>query len=192
MNKILIVLSLFIVTLLSGCGNVSNHDLSNHVNTMNALDTYVIEIVSSKHNLETDSIMNSFVYVDNAHNIYVVSDEEKTDIVIEDGDLIFEYINDSLFSYVFDDAWNKYRVDISYLNIKYFESVLFGFFESPEIITIGNDVMYTSHMSINDLEGSIYNIIGENFGEKYRDEDFEVNAFYDIELMRFTKFTFDL
>ncbi len=192
MNKILILSGLFIITLLSGCGNISNLDLKNHINTMNALDTYSIKVVSNKQNLEDETSLNSYVYVDNIHSVYLLSEDEKTNIIIEDKDIIFEYVNDTVFSYVFDKIWNRYEIDNSYLNIKNFESVLFSFFDSPIVVNEGNIITYTSRLNFKDLKGSMYNVVGDYVPDKYLNNDFEVTAFYDKELKRFTKFCFNL
>lgn len=192
MNKLYILLILFIVTLLSGCGSVSNPDLNNHINTMNSLNTYVIKVESVKHDLTNDSIIDSYVYIDNVHGTYLVTDEEKTNMVVKKGDIMFEYLEDTLYSYVFEGVWAKYEINLNHLNIKNFESVLFSFFENPVIKRENNSVEYTSYININDLEGSLYNILGENFTQKYRDEDFALKAYYDNDLKRFTSFTFDL
>lgn|GEM_PF-2748097 len=183
---------LFAVTLLSSCDDIPDSNLERHIDTMDSMQTYVIEIASKKDNGVLSTTKNNYVYIDNIHSTFLVRNNNNTKTYISNEDIVFEYDDNMLYGYVYDDVWRKYEVDSSYLNIKYFESVLYTFFTESETITDDGYVVYQAYLNLDDLEGRLYNFTTEDMPKEYYGTDFLVQAYYSIEDQMFTSFTFDL
>ena len=177
---LLVVLSLFVVSLITGCTSVGNTDLHNHLKTMDANQTYVIKTESVKSDITYVDSMSSYIYVDNFNSTFLISNEEKDVLEINNEDIMFEYEDSTLYGYVYNESWRRYEVDNKYLNIKYFETVLFSFFSDAEKETVNDYTVYKAALTMNDLEGRLFNIIGEELDSNYNNTEFEVTAYYSI------------
>ena len=189
---IILVLTLFTVVIASGCENVPNSNMENHINTMSAMQTYVISVTSSKSDITYSDVSSSYIYVDNNNGTFLLSNEDREVVNINSDDVIFEFDNNVLYGYMFEDIWHKYEVDNNYLSIRNFESILFSFFKDATESISDEYTVYETYLNLSDLEGKMYNVTSHEMDKEFYGDDFLVTAYYSNIENRFTSFSFDL
>ena len=194
MKKVIIlVLGLFSVAGLVSCEGVGNRlNLINHLNTMDALDTYVMELDSVKYQISGNQFSSKFIYIDNENNTFMISDRDRDVIEVEQNDVVFELNDDQVFGSVYTDSWIKYKLSSEYMNLRYLEKALFEFFSDSKVTVIDGIYTYQATTTIEALEGNIYNIFEIDFTDEQRIIEFPIEAVYDAVEERFLSFEFDL
>ena len=189
----ILVLSLLTVTGLVGCEETTHElNLDNHIKTMDSMDTYVMEIESNRQTTNGDVITKRYIYVDNTNSTFLVSDHEKDPVSVENGDVIFEVLEDEIFGYFFTDVWTKYELSPDYSNLKYFESIIFDFFTDDTVTVADGMHTYESTTTLATLIGNIFNMFEMDFAEEDMSIEFPISAIYSSKESRFLSFEFNL
>ena len=196
MKKItILLLSLISTVMLGGCENnpgaVMDANLKSHLDTLDDLDTYTIGFTSEKSINNEETALSKFIYVDNVNDTFAVSVYDKEEYSIVNTDLVFEHKGDKLYNYVYNNGWIKHEIDSSFMNIVDFESAVFEYFKNATTKEIGDNVIYTAHMSLNKIKDSGYTIFGNQISEEYYYLDIPLTITYNKTEERFTNFDFD-
>lgn len=197
MKKIIILLlSITSSFLIGGCDDtppiLTNSNLDKHINTLECLDTYVIEFETEKFDNGNLNTAANFIYVDNKNDSFVISvlDKENPGI-IENTDLVFEYDGDKLYNYMYDDLWIKHEINKHIVNVIGFEETVFDFLMNLTEETIDDNVIYKAIVTMEDIKDSGYTAFGGNVAEKYYNVEIPIIATYSIVEERFISFEFD-
>lgn len=197
MKKITIML-LTVVSgfVLGGCEltqpNLIDSNLQSHIETMSILDSYVIKYSSDLLNGNEHKINESYVYVDNNNETFVVSSEDKEDAnLIDIEDLVFQFERKKLYNYLFDDVWIKHEVDVSFFNIISFEKVTMKYIQDMKYQFTDEEVNYVAYLSLEDVKDSGYSVFGSNIPEEYFNVKVPLTVTFNKVEQRFTSFEFD-
>ena len=196
MKKTAILLLVIVSSLLLvGCDNeqpiLIDTNLETHINTMDALNTYVIKFYTDKELNNIKSVSSNYVYIDSANETFVVSTMDKECYDILHTDLVFQYDEDGLFNFIYNDGWIKHEIDSTFINIINFESVVFDHFKDPTIEDTDTETVYTAHLSLEDIKDSGYTAFGGSVPEKYFNIEIPLSIAFNKTEERFTTFEFD-
>jgi hypothetical protein len=194
LKRLSLIIILITTILIGSCTdvNIEDSNFRNHIETMAAFDTYGIKVVSSKTNTGIVKNQTQYVYIDNAHNTFLLSGSKKDDVQVMTEDVVFSMEADLIYSYVFNDVWGKYEVSSKYKSIRYFEQVLFTFFDSVKRTETNFETVYEDFLTLDLLKNNLINILGEDFDDDVYSLPFPVTAVYSKVDDHFTSIQFDL
>lgn len=190
---VILVLSILCVTAFVGCEEVSHeYNLRHHEITMDTLSTYVIDIESNRQTTIGEELTNSYIYVDNINNTFLVSNYLKDPISAKNADVIYEEINDDIYGLFYNGVWTKYQLSSEYAKLKYIEKVIVDLFDGDTSVKVSNNLyFYRTFATLDDLDGSILDIFAIDFAKDNRSVEFPITAIYSIEESRFISFKLD-
>ncbi|MEC9485468.1 MAG: hypothetical protein UMR38_06295 [Candidatus Izemoplasma sp.] len=191
MKRLLIVSLLSTLSILTGCNNPDNY-LDYHQDYMNNLDAYTILYTETKGSLENTEVTNKYVYVDNDHEMWRISDVYSEDLNYTNGDIIFTKNNGSYFQYVYDEQWLKYERDASVEVTKFFEQPFYDYVKHGTMTNNNTELVFEHDVLLGDLDPSkYYDIFGIEIPTTYHNYPVRLVATYNTEDDVFTSFKID-
>lgn len=196
--KKMIIMFLTVVSglLIGGCDSnqpsLIDSNLQSHLDSMGAMDTYVIKFTSDKMDSFEQSSNINYVYVDNVNETFVLSPENKDDEnFINKTDLVFQYENNKLFNIMFDDVWIKHEISSTYFNVKNFETEVMKYLHDISYDINEEEITYVAYLSLNDVKDSGFQAFGDSIPEMYFNVDVPLTIKYSKTEERFISFELD-